>query len=75
MFDFDFSPASLIVGFLVSSIGFVSFSYGRKMDRGPQQLVGLLLMIFPWFVTNPIAVGVIGAVLCGALWGAVKLGY
>jgi hypothetical protein len=37
---------SLVAGFLVSSVGCVLFSYGRKLSRIPQMCGGLLLMVF-----------------------------
>lgn len=64
----DFDPVSLLLSLLVSGVGFVLFSYGRKMQRFPQLVAGLSLMIFPYFVSSWIAiVGVTLAILVG-LW-------
>jgi hypothetical protein len=59
----------------VSSVGFVAFMYGKKQSRFPQLLVGLALMVFPYFVSSALLMLLIAAVLLGALWGAVRLGY
>lgn len=71
----DFSAGSLAAGFLVSGVGFVLFKYGRKMSRGPQVLVGIVLMVFPYFVPNPYMMFSIAAALCALLYGATRLGY
>lgn len=41
-----------IAGFLVSCVGFVLLSYGRKLKRPPQLLSGLILLVVPYFVPN-----------------------
>ena len=67
--------SSLLVSFIVSGIGFVAFSYGRKMSRTPQTLVGLVMMVYPYFVPNLWAMAGIGVALLGALFVAVRSGY
>jgi hypothetical protein len=71
----DLSASYLIANFAVSGVGFVLFSYGRKMSRAPQVLVGLLLMVFPYFVPSVLAMLGIAALLCGLLYMAVRSGY
>jgi hypothetical protein len=63
--------ASLVIG----SVGFVSFAYGKKQGRLPQMLVGVLLMGFPYFVSNVLLMLGIAVALLGLLTLAVKLGY
>jgi len=67
-------PAYLIVSLVVSSIGFVMFMYGKKQHRPVQLGVGLLLLIIPFFVRDPLWLGIAGAVSCGLVWGGVKAG-
>jgi hypothetical protein len=72
----SFDGPTLIAGLLVSSIGFVLLSYGKKMSRPPHMLMGLILLVYPYFVPGAILTLVIAAVLLGMLWFAVKkLGY
>jgi hypothetical protein len=71
----DIDASSLLAGLLVSSVGFVLFSYGRKMSRPPHVISGLLLLIFPYFVGNVLAMFAIAAVICLAVYGAVRAGY
>jgi acyl-CoA reductase-like NAD-dependent aldehyde dehydrogenase len=66
---------SLLVSFVVSGIGFVAFSYGRKMSRTPQVVVGLVMMVYPYFVPNLWAMGGIAAALLAGLFLAVRSGY
>lgn len=64
----DFDPASLILSFIVSGVGFVLFSYGRKMQRYPQLVSGLLLMGFPYFVSGPLFIVLGALVIFLGLW-------
>jgi hypothetical protein len=71
----DIDASSLIAGLFVSSVGFVLFSYGKKMSRPPQMAGGLVLMVFPYFVPGVLWMLAIGAVLCALIWVAVQRGY
>ena len=71
----NLDASSLVASFVVSGVGFVLFSYGRKMGRVPHVVTGLVLMIFPYFVSNvPLMFG-IGAVLCGLLYALARAGF
>ena len=48
------TTGSLIAGFSVSTVGFSFFIYGKKQDRLPQLVVGMLLMAAPLIVADPI---------------------
>ena len=71
----DFESESLVASLIVSSIGFVAFMYGRRLERVPQIVVGLLLMAFPYFVPNVLLMAGIAAVLLILMWVAMRLGY
>jgi hypothetical protein len=71
----DIDASSLIAGLAVSSVGFVLFSYGKKMSRPPQMIGGLLLMVFPYFIPGVAWMLAIGALLCALVWVAVQRGY
>lgn len=70
----DIDLPSLALSFVVSGIGFVLFSFGRKMSRPPQITSGLVLMIFPYFVTNLWLQLSITGVILGGLYLALKQG-
>lgn len=61
----DLNPTLLMLSLIPSGIGFVLFMYGRKQQRWPQLVCGLLLMVYPYFTTT-ITTMVGGGVLLGA---------
>ncbi len=54
-------------------IGFVLFIYGRKQQRWPQLVAGLLLMAYPYFVDSALWLAIIGVSIGLALWAAIRL--
>lgn len=55
-----------VVGFLVSGVGLVLLNYGRKLQRPPQLVAGLVLLILPYLVPSLLwmvvaALGVLGS--------------
>jgi hypothetical protein len=70
----SFDPNVMLASMLVSSIGFVLFSYGRKQRRLPHALVGVVMLVYPYFVSDiPIMLGVVPA-LFGLLWLGTHMG-
>lgn len=68
--SFDFG--SLVAAFIASGVGFVLFSYGRRMQRMPQVVAGLVLLVGPYFVGSVVGTlvmtAVVGLLLYAALW-------
>jgi hypothetical protein len=64
----------LLASLLVSSIGLGLFMYGKKQSRLPQMVVGVMLMVFPYFVSSAWLVLLIGAALLGLFWLALRAG-
>ena len=60
--------ASLIACFIFSSVGFVVFMYGKKMASWRPMIIGIALMVYPYFISNTIAVYLIGFALCAVLY-------
>jgi len=71
----DFDASSLLASLLVSSVGFVLLVYGKKMARPPHLLAGIVLLIFPYFVSGAVWILLIAAVLSALLWLAVRQGW
>ncbi|HMI93859.1 MAG TPA: hypothetical protein VK509_20940 [Polyangiales bacterium] len=67
-------PGYLIASMLVSSVGFVLFSYGKKQRRFPHTALGIVLLVYPYFVTDVTLMLTIGGLLMGLLFVLVKLG-
>lgn len=59
---------------LVGTVGLAIFWYGRKQKRIPHLVAGLLMLVFPFLVSNVFAVLGIGAALGVGLWLAVRFG-
>jgi hypothetical protein len=49
---FSLNPYNILAGFIFSTIGFGAFSYGRKLDLWQPRLIGLGLMLYPYFIPN-----------------------
>jgi len=64
----SFDPAWVLISLFLSSVGFVAFMYGKRRSRFVHLTLGLVLMIFPYFVTNLVALSVFGGALLLALW-------
>lgn len=68
-------PTWLFLSLFPSGIGFVLFVYGKKQDRWPQLVAGLLFMVYPYFVDSLLSLTVVGAIIGIALWAAVRGGW
>lgn len=44
-------PYNLLAGFIFGTLGWGSFSYGRKLELWKPRSIGLALMIYPYFIT------------------------
>lgn len=54
---------NLLWSLLFGAIGFVYFSYGKKRKRMAALATGVLLVIYPYMVTNVVLMVLIGAAL------------
>ena len=70
----NFTLPGILASFVVSSVGYVSFHYGKKSARMPQLVGGLALMIFPAFVSSVWLMLAVGAAIVGLQWLAVRAG-
>jgi hypothetical protein len=70
----SFDPNSLLASMLISSVGLVLLNYARTHRRLPQGVVGVVMLGYPYAVTDvPLMLGIF-PVLLVLLWAAVKLG-
>lgn len=49
-------------------IGMAAFGYGKKEGRVKTMILAAALMVYPYFVSNPIALWGVGAALTAALF-------
>ncbi len=62
------SATELFALILFSSIGFAAFVYGKKSMRVGPMVLGVVLMIYPYFISELWQIYVLGCILCGALY-------
>jgi len=55
--------ATILASVIFGSIGFAAFVYGKKQASAKALVIGVVLMVYPYFVPNPIALFAIGTVL------------
>lgn len=71
----DLSAGSLMASLLVSSVGFGVFLFGKKQMRPPQLIAGGALMAYPYFLSDPLPMLGVAALLLLGLYGALRAGY
>lgn len=65
---FDLDPYSILAGFIFSTIGMGAFAYGRKLDLWQPRAIGLVLLIYPYFISNAWLLWGLGVGLLILLW-------
>ena len=60
--------SSLLWGTLFGSLGFGYFLYGKKQGAVMPLVCGLLLMVFPYFISGTALLVLIGLVLAALPW-------
>ena len=70
-----FDPAFLFASMCVSGVGFVLFKYGRSQRRFPHTAMGIVLLIYPYFVSSVGWMLAICGALLAVLFAAVRLGF
>ena len=58
---------------LFSIIGLAVFTYGRRQRVAAPTLIGVTLMVYPYFVSNTYVVVGVGALLIGGLFVGSRL--
>jgi hypothetical protein len=64
----DFTPASLFISIVVSAVGLALFTYGRKTTDIPKLVVGLAMLVYPYFVSSTAVLVGVAVALIGGLW-------
>ncbi len=71
----DFDPTFLMLSLIPSGAGFVLFTYGRKQQRWPQLVSGLLLLVYPYFTSTTTAMAGWGLAIGAALYLMLAAGW
>ncbi len=69
----DLSPGMLAASLVLSTVGFGLFLYGKKQVRLPQLLVGIAMMVCPYFVSSAALLWSLGGALALGLFAALRL--
>lgn len=70
----SFDANSLLLSLLIGCVGFVCFAYGKRQQRFPQMLAGVVLSIYPYFVSNLALMGAIAVAVLALMALAIRLG-
>ena len=70
----EMTATGLFLSLLVSSVGVGFFIYGKKQNRIPQIVAGILLLVYPYFVADTWIMLGIGVAILASLWLAVRFG-
>ncbi len=62
------TAGNLFAWLIFGLIGMAAFVYGRKQGRPKTLLIACLLMIYPYFISNVIALWIIGVALTASLF-------
>ena len=62
------NATTLFLGVIFSSIGLGYFMYGKKQKMTMPFIVGIVLMIFPYFIENTMLLSISGIVLSIIPW-------
>lgn len=68
-------PWWLFLSLVVGSVGMALFIYGKKQARIPQLVVGILMMAYPYFVSNLWLISGIALGLMALLWIGIRMGW
>ena len=60
------TPTSLVIGILTGAVGVAYFVYGKRQARFAPLIAGMLLCIYPYFVSSVTWLVVIGVALIAA---------
>ncbi len=72
--DLNLDGNALLLSLLIGCVGFVCFAYGKRQGRFPQMLAGIVLSVYPYFVSNLMAMTAIAVAILVLLTIAVRLG-
>ena len=70
----ELDTGTIVAGFIVGTIGFSVFLYGKKQARPPQLVAGLVLMALPVVVSSPWWLAGASALVLAGAWWAVRRG-
>ena len=70
----NLDPTWLFLSLFTGAVGMALFLYGKKEQRWPQIVFGLLYMVYPYFTPNVSSLVIVGVILGGVLWYLIRRG-
>ena len=64
----DFSAAKIFACTIFGAIGFVAFLYGKKNKFFKPMIIGIALMVYPYFISGTFFLYLVGIALTVALY-------
>jgi hypothetical protein len=64
----DFGTAKIFAWVIFGAIGFAVFAYGKKIRSFQHIIIGIALMIYPYFVSGTFFLYFVGILLTAALY-------
>lgn len=71
----NLDPTWLFLSLIPSGIGFVLFVYGKKQERWPYLLAGIVFLVYPYFTDTIFLLLGVGVLVGVALWLAIRAGW
>jgi hypothetical protein len=62
------SPAALFASLIFGIVGFAAFRYGKKSALVVPMILGIVLMVYPYFVPETWMIYAIGCALTFGVW-------
>jgi hypothetical protein len=64
----DFSAAKIFAWIIFGAVGFAVFMYGKKNSLLKPMIIGVALMVYPYFISGTFFLYTIGIALTAALY-------
>jgi len=64
----NINPYNILAGLIFGTLGMASFSYGKSLDRWKPRVIGLALMLYPYFTPSAWLTWSVGGGLLVLLW-------
>ena len=71
----NLDPTWLFLSLIPGGIGFVLFVYGKKQERWPYLVAGILFLVYPYFADTVLLLVGVGLLIGVALWVAIRAGW
>jgi hypothetical protein len=62
------TPSNVMAMLVFGLVGFIAFRSGKRENSIPRILIGLSLLIYPYFFSSGLLLWTVGAGLCAALY-------